>query len=141
MIDLESYVFDKVSTALETQFTGIAVKAEYTAEQDTFPCVTIECKDNYVHTDMISGERIENAVDVMFEVNVYTNTGAKRKKDAKKILDYADGQMASLGFVRQMLSPIDNVLDSSVYRYMARYVATIDFETNGNNTTYFIYTR
>ena len=136
MIDLEGYVFDYVATATRSQFSGISVKAEYTPESAEMPCVTIEQKDNYVAKANMSGERIENVVSVMFEVNVYTNDGATRKKSAKSIMSYVDGLMSAKGFVRTMLQPIPNLLDATVYRLTARYTARIA----ENSTDYVIYT-
>lgn len=136
MIDLESYVFDYVAKATRTQFSGIAVKSEYTPEEGVMPCVTVECKDNYVVRANISGDRIENVSNVMYEVNVYTNDGATRKKTAKSIMSYVDGLMSAKGFVRTMLQPVPNLMDATVFRYTARYSARIT--QHGND--YVIYT-
>lgn len=124
MIDLEGYVFNAVATATRTQFPGIEVKAEYDPSAAKMPCVTIEQKDNYVAKGAIGGA-IENQVNVMFEVNVYTNDGATRKKSAKSIMTYVDSQMVAQGFVRTMLQPIPNLLDATVFRLTARYTARI----------------
>lgn len=132
MIDIESYVFDKVATPTRAQFTGISVKSEYEPNQSVFPCVTIECKDNRVAKNRISGENIENAVYVMFETDVYTNNGANRKKTAKKIMSYVDEQFAALGFVRTMCNPIPNLADSTIYRLVSRYEGVA--ERNGSHT-------
>lgn len=136
MIDLEGYVFDKVATATRRQFSGISVKAEYTPEAADMPCVTIEQKDNYVAKSAMSGENIENIASVMFEVNVYTNDGATRKKSAKSIMSYVDSLMSAEGFVRTMLQPIPNLLDATVYRLTARYTARI----SRHGDDYVIYT-
>lgn len=92
-----------------------------------FPAVTIEEKDNYVYTQA-STTRIENAANVMYEVNVYTNRVGYKKQDAQEIMSFIDGILADLKFTRTMMQPIDNLSDATIYRMVARYKAVADKE-------------
>lgn len=87
--------------------------------------VIIEEKDNYVYT-RASTTKIENAANVMYEVNVYTNRVGYKKQDAQEIMAFIDEIMAEMGFTRTMMQPIDNLSDATIYRMVARYEATVD---------------
>lgn len=87
--------------------------------------VIIEEKDNYVFT-RASTAKIENAANVMYEVNVYTNRVGYKKQDAQEIMSFIDEIMADLKFTRTMMQPVDNLSDATIYRMVARYQATVD---------------
>lgn len=90
-----------------------------------FPAVTIEEKDNYVYT-RASTTKIENAANVMYEVNVYTNRVGYKKQDAQEIMSFIDEILSGLMLTRTMMQPIDNLSDATIYRMVARYKATVD---------------
>lgn len=104
---------------------NIWVSGESTDVPAKFPAVTIEEKDNYVFT-RASTTRIENAANVMYEVNVYTNRVGYKKQDAQEIMSFIDEILAELKFTRTMMQPIDNLSDATIYRMVARYEATVD---------------
>lgn len=135
MKDIESYVFNQIKTAAVAEFTNLTVQAEYSPEQDNLPCLTVEMRDNTVYTPYTTGDKIENAAEVMFEVNVYTNTGSHRKLDAKDILYCVDDKFAELGFTRAFYQPVQNLLDSTVYRLVARYTAVVADITEDESET------
>lgn len=125
MIDIESDVYAAVSAALKAEFPGIWTSGENADRPASFPAVTIVEEDNSVKEDMRT-LNIENAVEVMYEVNVYTNTVGYRKQDAKKIMAFADKVMAQLNFTRQSVNHPPNFQDEKIYKYTARYKGVVD---------------
>lgn len=125
MIDVESIVFSQVAEALRLTFPGIFVSGEYVDTPAKFPAVTIVESDNAVVQRMRT-TKIENAVTLMYEVNVYTNTVGYKKSEAKDIMESIDNEFVKLGFARTMCNPISNLSDATIYRMVSRYTATVD---------------
>lgn len=124
MIDVENLVFTKVAEAVRTAFPDTFVSAEYTDIPARFPAVTITEADNRIY-DRMRTTVIENAVDVMYEVNVYSNKAAGKKTEAKEIMNAVDAAFCNLGFTRQMRQQVPNLNDARIYRVVARYQAVI----------------
>lgn len=125
MIDLENDIFTAVATALRTEYPNINVYGEYVEIPAGFPCVTIVEADNRIYEEMRT-LNIENAVRVMYEMNVYSNKAAGKKSEAKAITTTADEVFASIGFTRTFREQIPNLKDSTIYRIVCRYEAVID---------------
>ena len=73
---------------------------------------------------------MENHVDVMYELNIYSNKTKGKKSECKVIAAFIDSIMSSLGFDRIMLTPIPNMEDATIYRMAGRYKAIV----SKNNT-------
>lgn len=125
MIDIESTLFSDIADDLRRQYPGIFVAGETTATPSKFPAVTIVEADNAVYQRMRT-TRIENAVRLMYEVNIYSNKIGYKKSEAKDILGTIDGEFSRLGFTRTACNPISNLQDASIYRILARYEAIVD---------------
>lgn len=125
MIDLESDVFDAVAVILREAYPGIIVSSEYDSSPVSFPAVTIMEADNSVYQRMRT-TAIENAVQLMYEVNVYSNKIGYKKIEAKSIMNTIDSEFERLGFTRTMCNPIPNLQDATIYRLTARYEAVAD---------------
>lgn len=125
MIDIESIVFSTVASALRETFPGIFVSGEYTDVPAKFPAVTIVEEDNSIVQRMRT-TNIENAVTVMYEVGIYSNTVGYKKSEAKDILEVVDNEFAEMGFARILCNPVANLSDATIYRIVARYQASID---------------
>lgn len=132
MIDIEPDVFAAVAVPLREKYGKdtkgqwkIWVSGESTDVPARFPAVTIEEKDNYVY-NRASTTQIENAVKVMYEVNVYTNRVGYRKPDAQEIMSFIDEILLNLKFTRKAMPPIDNLSDATIYRLVGRYEAIVD---------------
>lgn len=135
MIDVENDVFDTVATALRSAHAGIWVAGEFVDSPARFPAVTIVEADNRIFERMRTRE-IENAVRVMYEVQIYSNKASGKKAEAKAIADTADGVFQSLGFTRTMRNQVANLKDATIYRIVCRYEAIVG--ENGENN-YLIY--
>lgn len=127
MIDIENMLFTKVKNDLpKTVKTG----AMYSKSQSEFPLVTLVVVDNTVYDRFINSARIENAVDIMVEVNVYSNKTSGKKEECKKLLKIVDETLSGLNLVRTFCQPTPNLEDATVYRITARYRAIVDKDLN-----------
>lgn len=124
MIDVETEVFSYIAGRLRTEFLGIYVASVKKRVPSSFPAAQIVEMNNMVATDTTDSSGIEKHADVMYEVNVYSNLASGAKKQAKEIIRFIDNCFSELGFARQICDPIDNG-DTSIYRYIARYIARI----------------
>ena len=125
MIDVESIVFSTVANALRVEFPDIFVSGEYVDVPARFPAVTIVESDNAIVQRMRT-TNIENAVTVMYEVGIYSNTVGYKKSEAKDILEVVDNEFSKMGFARILCNPVANLSDATIYRIVARYQASID---------------
>ena len=123
MIDIENMLFTKMKNALpKTVKTG----AMYTNSQSEFPFVTLIVMDNSIYDRFIDSGRIENAVEIMVEVNVYSNKTSGKKEECKKLMKTVDETLSELNLVRTFCQPTPNLEDATIYRMTARYRAIVD---------------
>jgi len=125
MIDLEADVFTAVATALRAAHQGIYVTGEEVPAEAKLPAVSIVEADNRVATRYRT-KNIENAVTVMYEVNIYSNKTSGKKTEAKAIAATLDEKFAEMGFTRTMKNQVPNFNDTRIYRIVCRYEAIID---------------
>lgn len=126
MIDVENQIIDMLIKALRTEFKSIYVYGEAVKVPAGYPCVTIVEQNNSVAQQYIDSGGIENAVDVMYEINVYSNLSKGKKQEAKKIRNFINDILDKAGFVRTISQPVTNLNDTSIYRILSRYEARID---------------
>lgn len=141
MLDFESLIFSNAAEALRLEMPGIYIGSEETSAPAKFPAATIVQQDNSVVQRMRT-LNIENATHLMFEVNAFSNaSGGYKKIEAKKIIAIVDDAFAKMGFTRTMCSPVDNLQDNTITRYVARYegIAVPEYDEAGNIITYRIY--
>lgn len=132
MIDIENSVFNTVAMRVREQYPGIYIVGEYVKSPSSFPSVSLMEMDNSVNAETIDSGSNENHVNVMYEVNVYSNKTTGKKSECKAIVALIDEEMVSMGFARVNLTPVPNMNDSTIYRMVARYRATV----SSNNTIY-----
>ena len=125
MIDLENDIFSAVAAALRTAHPGLYVTGDYVNQPPSFPAVSIVENGNSV-VQRYRTLNIENAVSVMYEVNVYSNKASGKKSEAKAIAATLDDAFASIGFTRTMRNQVPNLNDATIYRIVCRYEAIID---------------
>lgn len=128
MIDIETEVFSTVSEKVRSKFSKIYMTGEYVKSPPSFPCVSLIEVDNQIYRNTRTTECIENHVQVMYEVNVYSNKTSGKKAECKSIIRFIDSEMQKLGFTRTMLNPVPNEEDATVYRMVARYRAIVSKE-------------
>lgn len=129
MIDLETELFHEIVTEIQEKYDwGSSVKFvnDYIAAAQQFPCVVIEERDNRTYSQAQHSTPEENFAVLDYEVNIYTNSKARRKKEARVIAAAVDDAFISRGFRRRILEQIPNAEDWSVFRMVARYTAIAD---------------
>lgn len=132
MIDIENEVFDRVATRVREQFPNIFMVGEYVKSPSSFPAVSLMEMDNSNREDTADSGSNENHVNVMYEVNVYSNKTTGKKSECKSIVALIDQEMTAMGFVRSTLTPVPNEYDSTIYRMVGRYRAAV----SSNHTIY-----
>lgn len=125
MIDIENQVFDRVAAKVREQFPDIFMVGEYVKSPSSLPAASLMEMDNAIRTSTVDSGSNENHVDVMFEANVYSNKISGKKSECKKIMAIIDTEMIAMGFVRSTLTPVPNEYDSTIYRMVGRYRATV----------------
>lgn len=131
MIDIESEVFNQIAISLRNKFKGIYVMGEIIdTVNERFPAVSIIEKSNTIDQTAIDSGSIENYVDLMYEVNVYSNLETGKKQQAKNIVKHIDGIFLDMGFVRTICYPIDNLSAPTIYRIFVRYEGKSDKKKN-----------
>lgn len=125
MIDIERAVFGAIVTKVHERYPDIYMVGEYVKSPPSFPAVSLVEMDNSVRTDTIDSGSYENHAYVMYEVNVYSNKITGKKSECKAIIALIDQEMLALGFARVTLTPVPNMNDSTIYRMVARYRATV----------------
>lgn len=139
MVDIENLVFTTVKNALTTKYSNINVVSEYLNAPSSFPCVSIVEEDNSVYTRSQDSDSNENHAKVMFSVNVYSNKKTGKKTEAKTIMKDVDSEFAKIKFTRTMKNTVNNI-DTTIYRYSARYEAVVSKGySSGNDTVFQVY--
>lgn len=139
MTSPESFVFSKVAGILRAEYPNIFVSGEFVDSPAKFPAATIIEADNDVYKKMRT-TTIENAAQLMYQVDVFSNKTGYKKSEAKAIMDTIDQQFAALGFTRTMCNPVSNLQDATIYRIVARYTGVVVPEITGADENLRIYT-
>lgn len=125
MIDIESTVFNRVATKVHEVFPDIFMTGEYVNSPASFPAASLVEMDNSTRIETIDSGSNENHANVMYEVNVYSNKAVGKKSECREILALIDEEMLAMGFSRVTLTPVPNEYDSTIYRMVGRYRATV----------------
>lgn len=125
MINIENAIFNQVAAKVRAVFPDIFMVGEYVNSPPSFPAVSLVEADNSTSVNTIDSGSNENHANVMYEVNVYSNKKTGKKTECRDILALIDEEMLSMGFSRSTLTPVPNEYDSTIYRMVARYRATV----------------
>ena len=125
MIDIETEVFNIVSKKVRKEYPKVYMTGEYVKSPPSFPCISLIEVDNQIYRNTRTTECIENHVQVLYEVNVYSNKTSGKKAECKAIISLIDKEMEALGFTRTSMNPVPNEEEATVYRIVARYRAII----------------
>lgn len=136
MIDCENEIFRALAERVHETYPDIYITGAYVRAPSSFPCVSIEEKNNAVWRNGRDSTILENFAAVMYEVNIYSNKSNGRKTECKAIAACVDEAMAHLGFTRTMLNPLPNAADATVYRMTGRYQAIIGKMKDGSFVVY-----
>lgn len=125
MIDIETEVFNIVSKKVREEYPKVYMTGEYVKSPPSFPCISLIEVDNQIYRNTRTTECIENHVQVLYEVNVYSNKTSGKKAECKAIISIIDKEMEALGFTRTLMNPVPNEEEATVYRIVARYRAIV----------------
>lgn len=125
MIDIETEVFNIVSKKVREEYPKVYMTGEYVKSPPSFPCISLIEVDNQIYRNTRTTECIENHVQVLYEVNVYSNKISGKKAECKAIISLIDKEMEALGFTRTLMNPVPNEEEATVYRIVARYRAIV----------------
>ena len=125
MINIESAVFNRVAMRVREVFPDIFMTGEYVSSPPYFPAASLVEMDNSTRIETIDSGSNENHTNVMYEVNVSSNKTTGKKSECKAIMSLIDEEMLAMGFSRVSLTPVPNEYDSSIYRMVGRYRATV----------------
>ena len=125
MIDIENTVFNTVAMKVREVFPDIFMVGEYVSSPASIPAVSLVEMDNATNAETIDSGSNENHANVMYEVNVYSNKTTGKKSECKAIMALVDEEMLAMGFSRSTLTPVPNENDSTIYRMVGRYRATV----------------
>ena len=123
MINNASEIFTRLTTALETADSSVRTSSVYTNSPSSYPFVSIELIDDTVYERGSDSGDIENFANMGYEINVIA-TGDTKMSKAYKLLGVADNFMNSIGFVRIIMSPMQDQNETK-YRLLARYEAVV----------------
>lgn len=120
MVELE--VYTKVFRELRERYPSLTIFDETVLAPSVFPCVCLEETDNFVYTPLISGSNTENATEVVYEVNIYSNKINSKKVECKELFNAVDEILTEIGLVRKLkrFVPLD---DTTKARLFGRYTA------------------
>lgn len=127
MIDIENMLFDAVSKGMPS---NVRCSTPYQKYEKTFPVLTLAVEDNAVYEKSIDSSGIENAAEIMVEVNIYSNRQSGKKQECKRLISIADSILSELNLTRILCRPTPNLEDSTIYRMTARYRAIVDKNNN-----------
>ena len=126
MIDCENEVYTRVAQVLREKFPGIDVASEYVQSPSSFPHASITQSDSYTLNERQDTSMKENMIEVMFEINVYSNRTDGKKTECKNILKAINDELYSMNFRRTAMTPVPNMEDATIYRITARYRVATD---------------
>lgn len=124
MIDCENEVYTRIATILRSNFDEINISGVYENAPSSFPHVSITLSDNFVVKENTTDAT--EIVEVMFEVNVYSNNKTTKKTECKKIMKVIDEAFFRMNFRRISMTPVPNMENATIYRLTARYRGKTD---------------
>lgn len=123
MIDIENEIFTECANRLRERFgETFEVYGVTLLAPPTLPCACIEETDNYPYLATRDSDSNENHVELVYDVNVYSNKANRKKAESKEILSVIDDYFINIGFTRTTRQPIP-LDDATKYRLFARYTA------------------
>lgn len=141
MIDPENAVFTEISSTLRDIYGigKIFVSGEYVDVPKSFPCVTITQSDNRIIQSRRDLRNIENAVVLLYDVNVYSNYTKGKKNEAKQIQKVIDDCFNRMGFQRVTMQQMANLADGTIFRLFSRYQGVDEMRIENEDEVHWIF--
>lgn len=129
MIDIENYVFDTVYRAIIKEYPTIHILSRPDGQVGKFPAVYLSETDNAVARKYQTQRLEDDYVDILYECQVFSNKEKNARAETKHIMTLINNAMVEMGFVRLSNRPLQNVMDTTIARRVARWRATTDGKT------------
>ena len=127
MIDAEVKIFNRVHAVVAPLYAkGKFVSTIISEEPTGFPAASLIEMDNMTVTRRQSSTPKENFALITYQLEVYAMSKAK----CREVYAAADDAMIAMNFNRLSGQYINNIGNTKVFRYVARYDAVIDREGN-----------
>ena len=127
MIDYEVKIFNAVYSAAAPKCAANKfVSTVITEEPTAFPAGSLIEMDNATVRKRQGSSATENFARITYQLELY----ATSKSKCREVFIAADNAMISLNFSRISGQYINNIQNTKVFRYVARYEADVD--TDGN---------
>ncbi len=125
MIDIENELFTKAAEILRSRFgSDFTVYGATVLAPSAIPCGCIVESDNFPLVRTQDSGSNENHVELVYDVNVYSNKQSGKKSECKEILAVIDDFFLGVGFTRTTKQPIQ-LDDVTQFRLFARYTAIV----------------
>lgn len=127
MIDVETKVFDRCARAVLDKYPSAFTTSEPVFAPASFPAVYITESSNTVSEPHQDSSEHEQFADVTYTVDVYSDltSGGAAKRQCRDIQSIISDAMGSMCLRRTFMGKVDNLADSRVCRYTARFTATV----------------
>lgn len=124
--DAEELLFTELVKRLKEKYTWasngkVGFSNDWVKQPEKLPWVTFCEEDNRTEIRYHDTANEENAVRLTYQVDVWTNREAQRKKDGRKIVKAIDDELLAMGFRRTYLNNDPSLSDGTLYRYIGRY--------------------
>ena len=128
MIDIELDIFNACASALETEYQGIFVTNRLTIGMPSeFPSVCLSETSNRVAERYIDSSGVEQASELAYVADIFSNKRVGAKQEARAILATLDEVLYALNFTRKRVDQYAYE-DGTIFRIVARYEAVVDRE-------------
>lgn len=127
MKDIEIFVVNAVSRALQEQYPNISVSSDISIAPEDFPCVYIEQADSYNVKRRRSSTKTDDFDVAVFDVNVFSNKPKGKREEAKAIMSIIDDELRLMGMTRSSLGII-NIPNPVRARLFARYECEVGLD-------------
>lgn len=129
IIDIETAQFNKVKIGIASLCTNCGT-VEPEAPLTATSYLSFAMKDNPIYRKTSDSDKIENHVQPMIQIDVFSEISLH---EAKQIMKLADAVMVGDGWERTFLQPIQLTFP---FRMTARYQAVVEETTTGNFRVY-----
>lgn len=124
MLDYSNEIFSWLALALKERYPKIKTASIADEQPAKFPAVTIVQMENSVLAKTRDAN-IENHANVMFQIDIFTNSQTDKQQQAEDIRNTINDLMQSIGFQRTFCQPVPNLEDRTIYRITMRFSAIV----------------
>jgi hypothetical protein len=122
----ENEIFTACYNALHSLYPDAYITGNYINKPASFPAVSIICVESVTWRKTRDTGHGERHTSPTYEVNVYSNLKDGAKEQAQELLEVIDRQFTDWNFNRLTCTPIENLADNTIFRYVARYRGILD---------------